>query len=449
MKNIVLTFLISIVFACTTKSKPKNNVAEIKKDSVIRVEDTIKPVGVFKDLVLKNRIHAIDSTYQDSLDIYDNTILSPKSAIFSKDGKKFYVNALEGYSTLVFDSKSLKRIGSIFHKFNEENNQLFLNNENTIFDYQFKQTREDYNTFLGKPVESCFSHNGKYLWVTYYRRSWDENAESPSAIAIIDTATDKIVRVMPSGPLPKMIACSPNDKYVAVTHWGDNTVGIIDISSSDVKDFKYTKHIEIDKRLILNYDSNTPIDRDNNCGNCLRGTIFTPDGKYILIAKMGGNGIGVVETENFSYLGTLGGMKSNLRHIIINNNELMLSSNKYGYVQKAPLKDIIVTIEKLKKSDEIINFNKWQSIKVGIGARTIDATLDGKYIFACVNNSCTIAVIESKTMELIKTVNVSKFPVGIAISLDGKKLIVTSQGKNGVLKSGNAVSVFDIIYDKE
>ena len=40
-------------------------------------------------------------------------------------------------------------------------------------------------------------------------------------LAIIDTDKDEIVRVMPSGALPKMIATSPDNKFVAVTHWGE------------------------------------------------------------------------------------------------------------------------------------------------------------------------------------------------------------------------------------
>lgn len=57
--------------------------------------------------------------------------------------------------------------------------------------------------------QMAMSHNGKYLWVPYYRRSFDLKASSPSALAIIDMQTDKVVRVMPTGPLPKYVAISP------------------------------------------------------------------------------------------------------------------------------------------------------------------------------------------------------------------------------------------------
>lgn len=412
--------------------------------------DTVKgkqkdPKGEFLELVLQKRIHAIDSSVNEEKDIYDVDIYSPKSVIYSVDGTKFYVNSLEGFATVVYDAKNFKKLKTILHHFNENNKNLFKNNESSVFDYKFKQNKANFNEFLGKPVESCLSHNGKYLWVTFYRRNFDENAESPSAVAIIDTSTDSIVRVIPSGPLPKMIACSPDSKRIAITHWGDNTVGIIDISSTNVFDFKYISHIIVDERLSMNFENGKKINRDNECGNCLRGTVFTPDGKYLFVAKMGGNGIAVIETQTNKYIGTITGTKGNLRHIIINNNELILSSNKHGVVQKANLKELLQL--PFENETSILPYANWQTVNVGFGARTIEATKDGRYIFACVNNECKVVVVDSKLMKVISSIEVSKFPVGMAISHDETQLIVTSQGKDNVLKSGNAVSIFEIKYN--
>ena len=129
--------------------------------------------------------------------------------------------------------------------------------------------------------------------MTYYRRSYDKNAESPSAVAIIDTELDEIVRVMPTGPLPKMIASSEDGKYMAITHWGDNTIGIIDIASDTVANFNYVKHLVVDRKLTLKYKEGVKINRDAQCGYCLRGTVFSPDSKYLLVGRMGGGGIAV------------------------------------------------------------------------------------------------------------------------------------------------------------
>ena len=326
----------------------------------------------------------------------------------------------------------------IKHRFGKQNSHLFQ--ETTLFDYRFRTKASKLNTFNGKPVEGCFSHNGKYLWVTYYRRSFDVNAIDPSAVAIIDTDTDSIVRVMPTAPLPKMIACSP--KYVAVTHWGDNTVGMIDISSGNVNDFKYVKHFVVGHRLRLNYSSSKKINRDSHCGYCLRGTVFSPDNKYLLVGRMGrkgGGGIAIFDIENMRYLRTVLGMQLNLRHLVINGNTIFLSTNQSGYVQKTNVNNLI----SFAKNSRAIAYRKWQSRYVGKGVRTIVVSSDGQYIFAAVNNKSKIAVIRSKDMKIISSINVDSFPVGMGISHRNNLLIVTSQGKSEI-GGGNSVMIFKI-----
>ena len=71
---------------------------------------------------------------KEPLSVYEPAINSPKSVIYSKDGSKFYVNSLEGYVTIVFDSKSLKKLKEIRHEFKASNNKLFKDNENSVFD---------------------------------------------------------------------------------------------------------------------------------------------------------------------------------------------------------------------------------------------------------------------------------------------------------------------------
>lgn len=437
-------FTLCLTFSSCSQSAKD---AATKKPAIL--SDTLKKEevvsnGQFEALKLVRVIQSKAQFPKDSNWFYETAINSPKSAIYAQDGSKFYINSLEGYTTAVFDAKTLEKIKEIRHEFNEANRSLFKNNETTVFGYQFKQQKEDFNTFLGKPVESCLSHDGKYLWVTYYRRNWDPNAESPSAVAIIDTKTDQIVRVMPSGPLPKMIACSADNNYIAVTHWGDNTVGLIDISSQDPIDFTYVSHIIIDQQVVTNFSGN--VDRDNNCSNCLRGTVFTEDNQHLLVAKMGGNGIAVIDLPSRKYQGTITGSYMNLRHIALNNGDIYLSSNKFGAVQKAKLADIL---KQAFDEQHILEYKNWQTVMVGAGARTIDVTADGKYTFACVNNACKVVVIDNENMKVIYEVRAEAFPVGMALSPNNKQLIVTSQGKDSTPNSGNAVMVFDVDFAKK
>ena len=409
------------------------------------------PIGIVSEpemapvkLELIHRKQMYNSNPDSTQDIFDGSVHSPKSALFNDSAGKLYVNALEGFVTIVYDDSSFSFIKRINHRFQSHDSVLF-NNEHTVFDYKYAYRKDNYNIFSGKPVEACLSHSGKYLWVTYYRRSYDTNAISPSAIAIIDTENDEIVRVMPSGPLPKMIACSPNNKCIAVTHWGDNTVGIIDIQRDTVSQFRYTKQFVVGYKQIFNFKEDEKIDRDNDCGFCLRGTVFTPDSKYLLVGRMGGGGIAVFDMDEMQYLGTVFGMKSNLRHIVINNNEIYISSNLTGFVQKANLADFLEN--KLKDPGKNTQFTDWKSCYTGgIGVRTICVSSDGKYIFATINNDSKIVVIDSQTMRVIVKILCDSYPVGMALSCNDKTLVVTAQGKKG--HGGHSVMMFKIMYEE-
>jgi DNA-binding beta-propeller fold protein YncE len=393
-------------------------------------------------LELINRYQHYKSKTKNENDSYDSAINSPKSVNYSIDGKKFYVQSLEGYTTAVYDAKTKKKIKTIKHVFDKSNQELFKNDETTAFGYEFLVKRDKYNYFSGKPVESCFSHNGKYLWVTYYRRDYDSNASSPSAVAIIDTEKDKIVRVMPTGPLPKMIACSPDNKFIAVTHWGDNTLGIINIQSQDPMEFSYHKHCIVDYQMKMDFGGKH-VDRDSDCGYCLRGTVFTPDGNFLLVGKMGGaGGVAVFDANTYELLGTVKGMESNVRHLVINGDNLFLSANSPGKVQKCDWRSFVKV--RIQNEEKEIQFKEFESIFVGSGARTIVTTSDGKYVFAAVNNGSKIVAVRTKDMNIVAEIPADSYPVGMDISSDDSELIVTAQGKSS--GGGNSVMVFSLKF---
>ena len=388
--------------------------------------------------------HKIAAT-KSTNDHFDRSINSPKSVNYLAAKGKFYVQSLEGHETVVYDLASLKKIKVIPHDFTTTNQSLFKDGEYSAFDYKFQYRSSSFNIFKGKPVESTFSHNGKYLWVTYYRRSYDANAQNPSAVAIIDTDTDEIVRVMPSGALPKMIATSPDNRFVAVTHWGDNTVAIIDITGSNPFEFKYLHHLTVEKRLSLDYAPGEKIDRDAQCGYCLRGTVFTPDSKYLLIGRMGGGGIAVFDVENqYKYLGVTYTQYSNIRHLVISGDYLLVSTNSNGYIQKIKWRDFVQhRIDNETTSTKLIE--GWQNCYVGSGVRTISVSTDGKYVFACVNSSSKIVAVDAETMKVVSEIPADSFPVGMEITDSNDFLFVTAQGKDNA-GGGHSVMIYKITY---
>lgn len=373
----------------------------------------------------------------------DKDIRSPKSVNIHPDQSKYYVNSLEGSKTVVYDLQTGEKLKVITHQFNEQHKALWAP-ESGLFNFTYARTNQ--NHFIGKPVESTFSHNGRYLWVPYYRRNYDINAQDPSAMAVIDTQKDTIIRLFETGPLPKMVAVSADQTRLAVSHWGNNTVGILDISSDNPEDWKYLSKVIVENELKLNFSRTEKVDRDKNSGFCLRGTVFTPDGRYLLVGCMGsGGGIAVIDLDNNKYLGRIMGTKPSLRHLIIKNCYLYASINASGYVQRIPLEKIISGIQSLDgKTSLKVTLSDWISCKVPAGARTIEMTPDGKYIFAACNFSSALAVVDAETMKLIGTISADSFPVGLDVSKDGRYVLTTSQGRDGV--GGNSVNIFEIKY---
>lgn len=370
----------------------------------------------------------------------DKDIRSPKSVNIHPNGKKYYVNSLEGGKTVVYATGSNDKLKVIEHEFTEADSLMWSKPSGL---YPFTHYKKNLNTFRGKPVESAFSHGGRYLWVPYYRRSYDINAQDPSAVAIIDTQTDSIIRLMETGPLPKMVAVSGDNRYVAITHWGNNTVGIINITGDSPERWHYEDCVTVQKKLTLNFSLTATVNRDVNSGLCLRGTVFTPDGRYLLVGCMGGNGgIAVIDLKDFTYLGNVYGMKTNLRHIVIRNGYIYLSINKEGYIQRVPLDVFYEAIGQIENGK--VTLHDWENCKVAAGARTIDITPDGRYVVAACNFSSRLVVVDTESFKEIVRIKADSYPVGLDISKDGRYVYTTSQGRDGA--GGNCVDIYQMEY---
>ena len=218
---------------------------------------------------------------------------------------------------------------------------------------------------------------------------------------------------------------------------------LVDISSENPSNFKFKESIIIDYKPKLNFEIGEKVNRDQKCHNCLRGTVFTSDNRYILIGKMGKSSIAVIDSDNGKYIGSVSGMRNNMRHLIIKDKNFYLSINKSGYIQKTNIDSFITHIENNIDDD----YNKWEEVFVGYGARTIEVDPTGRYLFVAVNNDSKIVVVRTKDMKIISTCLVDSYPVGLGVSDDGKYVIVTSQGK-AKKGGGNSVMIFEIKYKK-
>jgi DNA-binding beta-propeller fold protein YncE len=437
MNSVILTLLLCFTFTASLfgqEPEPEKKVPTVVHPSING--SVVSTCGSLRITLTSKR-----QNYGGAANTRDNAIFSPKSVNIHPDNSKYYVNSLEGGTTVVFEMGTNRRLKVISHRIGSAHDSLWSESSPL---YRFEHYRKN-NHFMGKPVEAVFSHNGRYLWVPYYKRSYDINAQDPSAVAVIDTQSDEIVRLMETGPLPKMIAVSHDNRTIAVSHWGNNTVGIINIESDNPMEWHHSKLYVVDYVLPLNYSLTTHINRDNGSGYALRGTVFTPDDRYLLVGCMGGGGgIAVIDMQEQKYLGRVKGMMVGVRHLVISNGYLYLSINGGGYVQRIELDKFIDAATHITQKS--IDLNGWTSCKVGAGARTIAVSPCGKYIFAACNIASKLYVVDAEQMKVLATAPVDSFPVGLDVSSCGETLITTSQGRSGY--GGNAVDIFSIEYLK-
>lgn len=374
-------------------------------------------------------------------DYYDPDISSPKSVSFHPNGKKIYVNSLEGYKTVVYDAQSRKKIKVIDHDFQSGTggNWIPASNFYPFTHYENGETK----AFKGKPVEGAFSKDGKYFFVPYYRRNFDLNAQDPSALAIIDTEKDEIVAMVETGPLPKMVKVSNDGKLLAITHWGNNTVGLLDISNKNPRNWRHLAPITIGRKLDLNYSLTKAVNRDSGSGYLLRGTVFLPGDSILLISGMAGP-MAVIDVKKKEWIGMIPAL-GNVRHITMKNGMLYMSRNSAGEVLSIPVENVVKTISSQKANTRDFKVDGIKKAKVGSGARTIKASPSGKYLFVASNIASEIGVVRTEDMKFIGRITADSFPVGLDISPDGTLLASTSQGRKGS-GGGNALDFFHVDY---
>lgn len=457
MKALLIALLISsATFFISSFSYSSDDLNEIKSerlyDKVVRV-----PIGTKVTININNPSRLVDSQVADlgfeliarfqhynskpdhPDDHYDEQIYSPKSVHFSSYSGKVYINSLEGVSTIVYDPVLLRKESTIIHRFNSKNSFLFSDDILTLWSsFPDDISILSPNNFKGKPVEFAETHNGKYLWISYYRRDFDLNGSLPSAVAIVDTDIDRIVKVMSTGSVPKMLAASADGRWLAVIHWGDNTVGLIDVSGNSPSTFHRAGLIKVGKKIKLDMDEK--VNRDKECGFCLRGAVFSADSRYLFVGRMRGGGIAVIDVVKQLYIGTIFGMKPTPRHLVLSKdgNLLYFSSNVSGYVSSYRTDDLINAA-----LNGIRTLKPVQEVHTGSGARTIVISPDGSLLFATVNKKSKIAVIDISSMKVLLYIPTDSFPVGLDVAPDGSQLWVTSQGRNG--EGGNSVTVYSVL----
>jgi DNA-binding beta-propeller fold protein YncE len=198
------------------------------------------------DLVIRPHVLATDTVIETVAKPYsdleflkkDLLISAPgtKSVVFNSSGSRLYAMNLEGMSVYEFD-RIAKKITREFK---------FKPTPGMGWDYNRSRAIASYQE---KPVEACFSHGDKILWVSLHNAEgivpiWVDDIEKNNGIQSADQKTKPITVLYPgsnrrdsfnvplisTGKTPKVIAKTADSKHLLVSNWHSHTVSVLELN---------------------------------------------------------------------------------------------------------------------------------------------------------------------------------------------------------------------------
>lgn len=73
------------------------------------------------------------------------------------------------------------------------------------------------------------------------------------------------------------------------------------------------------------------------------------------------------------------------------------------------------------------NIKRLEEFKIKFWSKNYALSNDEKYLFATLNSTSELAIIDTQSMKILEKHKVTSFPVGLAVSKENKYLAVTSQ----------------------
>jgi DNA-binding beta-propeller fold protein YncE len=240
-----------------------------------------------------------------------------KSVLFNTPGSKLYAMNLEGMSVYEFDQATRKVIREF----------KFKPTKGTGWDYV---KDKPIPSLQEKPVEACFSHDDKILWVSLHNAEgivpiWMDAVNDNKKI-LGNQPVKKMTVVYPgsnskdsfdvplikTGKTPKIISKTADSKYLLVSNWHSYNVSVLEINKDQ---YPFGKVI-----------STVPV------SSIPRGIAVDDKNKKSYVAIMGGASIAVINNDTWKK-DTIINVASNPRHIVLDTSgHLFVSYNKLAKV---------------------------------------------------------------------------------------------------------------------
>jgi YVTN family beta-propeller protein len=323
-----------------------------------------------------------------------------KSVWLSPDQSRVYSLNLETLSVQEFDRATKRLVREIRFKPHPGKG------------YNYKEKRE-FDSLQEKPVEGCFTHGGRYLWVSLHNAGgvvvWDllhtDTAveERPvKEVTLYDYAADTTRQAgllwIKTGRTPKVITASRDERYLFVSNWHSGTVSVISIEGEEPASWSEVADIP--------------------GGRIPRGMAVSEDGELLYIADMGGSSIKVVDIETLRNLSTIS-VNPNPRHLVVNGRWMYVSINSGAKLLKVDLREGGVV----------------DSVDTERTPRTVALSADGSLLFVTCYYADCVQAFDADNLELMGRWDSAERPVGVDVYQAGDLLEVwVANYRTGTLK---------------
>lgn len=243
-------------------------------------------------------------------------------------------------------------------------------------------------TSRGAPVEAAFSPDGRYGYVSNYsmygQHFGPEGSDNctPSSgyhesfVYRIDMERLRIDEAYKVGAVPKVVAVTPDNRYVLVSNWCTWNLSVI-----STKKGREVKRIPI--------------------GAYPRGIAVSPKGNAAYVAVMGGSELVRVDLERWTTSSVAIGAGPRAAEFHPSDRYIFVSLNAEGRVAKLDLKTGAVRAK----------------VATGSAPRSLALAADGRALYVVNYESGTVTKLRTSDMKPLQTIDACYHPIGISTTV--------------------------------
>jgi YVTN family beta-propeller protein len=310
-----------------------------------------------------------------------------KSVWLSPDRSRVYSLNLETLSVQEFDraAKSLAR------------EIRFKPHPGKGYNYQEKR---EFDSLQEKPVEACFTHGGRYLWISLHNAGgvvvWDLRDTDTAVegrpfkeVTLHDyragTSTQGRLLWIRTGRTPKVITASRDGRFLFVSNWHDGTVSVLSIGGDDPASWE----------KIADFPG----------GRIPRGMAVAGEEGLLYVADMGSNSIAVVDVDALQPVSSIR-VDPNPRHLVADGRFMYVSINSGARILKVDL-----------EQERVVD-----SADTDRTPRTIQLSPDGSLLFVTCYYADCVQAFTTGGLDLVGRWESAEHPVGIDVYQEGDLL---------------------------